>query len=1081
MAGAFNIVAQLQLQAPSNLNSIVGQIQQKLSNINATINLQVSSGGVNALQALNSALASVQANLQTTQTQASTTGASLNRLGTSYAQAGNAASTAGSQIIAGMAQMQALGGSANAAASAMENFGLQAGLAARRYSAFLIAGGAIVTFMNQIRSAVGEAINFQREMVRLSQVGENTGDSLRGMEDTVTRLATTWGVSSKELLGATIQLRQAGLTASDTKIALEELAKTGLAPSFGSLQDTTDGLISAMNQFKLSANEAGKVLGAINAVSTQYAVSSKDIIDAVRRTGGAFHAAGGDINQLIALFGAIRSTSRESAESIGSSLRTILVRMQRSSVIDDLEKLGVQLRYTREEASRLGNVNLSNQFVGPYEAVRRLQEGLRGLQPTDSRFVAISEELGGYRQISKTVPMLQEGARMQSIYNTAISGTASTTKSAEQAQEAFLVRIGKVKEEFSALIRTVTESKGFQVFLDMIIQMTSGLTKLAQVLSPIIPLLGLFATFKLAQGVGQFAVGLAGGFGGRSPRFASGGIVPGTGDSDTVHGMLTPGEYVIRKDAARGIGYDNLERLNRGASPRMNRYAAGGEVRLKDNESIGQLFTRQGKGGLKDPQVGFDSAEVPLSQMSDSSIFMRTMSNYLQSYPVENEAKRIQRANPNLSDKDALLRAKEDKSIIASKAKKLVSNYTAVANVSNMTLKDPHSIAQIQDKATWTPIDSGISSAVQSITGRPSVNKVSDDQNAKDTIAGYLLEGVVSSYTGIAASGGRSPIDFRKIEGSLATLRPFIDFPGNFVPNNIDTKLTKTSPTAIVQKALNAGLFNTNQILADMERSRAFRLPGREILAGKPEFDPTGSPLALSAISTNVRNKGYASGGLVRFAEGGEPTFPLLSSSGEPFMHLTAEQIDQVRKSKDESTYTFAVSPEQRGSFGQFGRNLREKETREAKKIKDIAGLSSTLHAPTGGDSLFLITYGSAGELGKQTKGIDLSKASSSGLSDTAKNYLASKEIKNIVGSVDVRGITSQSKDEFNSQFREPISQAISGVFSSRFGANTGIDYGLDKNQVNSIMGQVFEKYISGVFGVQSAGSGKKFDFENGF
>jgi phage-related protein len=43
---------------------------------------------------------------------------------------------------------------------------------------------------------------------------------------------------------------------------------------------------------------------------------------------------------------------------------------------------------------------------------------------------------------------------------------------------------------------------------------------------------------------------------------AEGGIIPGYGWGDTVPAMLTPGEFVIRKDAVRAIGQSNLERMN---------------------------------------------------------------------------------------------------------------------------------------------------------------------------------------------------------------------------------------------------------------------------------------------------------------------------------------------------------------------------------------------------------------------------------------------------------------------------------------------------------------------------------------
>lgn len=53
----------------------------------------------------------------------------------------------------------------------------------------------------------------------------------------------------------------------------------------------------------------------------------------------------------------------------------------------------------------------------------------------------------------------------------------------------------------------------------------------------------------------------------------TGGPVPGVGNKDTVPAMLTPGEFVIKKAAARALGLENLMSLN-GAQ----KFASGGEV-----------------------------------------------------------------------------------------------------------------------------------------------------------------------------------------------------------------------------------------------------------------------------------------------------------------------------------------------------------------------------------------------------------------------------------------------------------------------------------------------------------------------
>jgi hypothetical protein len=70
------------------------------------------------------------------------------------------------------------------------------------------------------------------------------------------------------------------------------------------------------------------------------------------------------------------------------------------------------------------------------------------------------------------------------------------------------------------------------------------------------------STAKSVVGSIGSAIGLN--HGGMVPHlaFAPGGIVPGYGSSDTVPAMLTPGEFIMRKQATSAIGTGTLERMN---------------------------------------------------------------------------------------------------------------------------------------------------------------------------------------------------------------------------------------------------------------------------------------------------------------------------------------------------------------------------------------------------------------------------------------------------------------------------------------------------------------------------------------
>jgi TP901 family phage tail tape measure protein len=459
----------------------------------------------------------------------------------------------------------------------------------RRFSALAIATRAVSLFTNTLSSAIEEAISFQQEVVRLSQV---TGTSISGLSkltDEITDLATTLGVSSDKLLTVTTILAQAGLSAEDTRVALSALAKTELAPTFGNITETAEGAVAILAQFKLGAGALESQLGSLNAVAGKFAVESGDLVEAIRRTGGVFKASGGDLNELISLFTSVRATTRESAATIATGLRTVFTRIQRPKTIEYLKQFGVEL------------TDLEGKFVGPFEAVRRLSEALAGLEEGDSTFIAVAEELGGFRQIGKVIPLLREFAISQQALKVAQEGAGSLAKDQATAQQALAVQITKVKEEFFALVRGFTETSTFRAMADVLLKLASAFIQLAESIKPILPVLTAFAGIRIAQGIGGLMGGILGrargmSTGGKVLAFAKGGLVPGSGNGDTVPAMLSPGEFVIRKSSVNKLGAANLAAMNE------NRYATGGIIALNpyDKGTPNSAIKRSGSISVSD-------------------------------------------------------------------------------------------------------------------------------------------------------------------------------------------------------------------------------------------------------------------------------------------------------------------------------------------------------------------------------------------------------------------------------------------------------------------------------------------------
>ena len=669
----FNLTAQIQLQAPKNAAQVVNQIQRQLSGVNVNVNVK---GGPQATK-----------------------------------------------------QVQNLTKATNQAATASERLGKTITVSIKRYAGMAIATRAVSLFTNTLGNAIQEAIDFERELIKVVQVTGRSIQSLRGLTNEITRLSTAFGASSTSLINVSRILSQAGLSAQETKTALDALARSTLAPTFDDITQTAEGAVAIFNQFQQGAAALEKQLGAINAVAGKFAVEAGDLISVIRRTGGVFKAAGGDLNELIALFTSVRATTRESAESIATGLRTIFTRIQRPKTIEFMKQFGVQL------------TDLEGKFVGPFEAVKRLSAALAGLEQGDLQFIAIAEELGGFRQIGKVIPLIQQFQISQQALNEAIKGGDSLTKDAATAQLALAVRISKVKEEFLALIRAITESKSFQLFANTALNIASALIKVADALKPIIPLITAFAAVKFAKGIGGVLGGIKG--------FNRGGIVPGSGNRDTVPAMLTPGEFVIRKSSVAKLGADNLEAMNN------NRYALGGPITR--TKPLGMLVRKEGE----DPSDF--TGEMPLKSIRRGTQAIKE----LQQLQAE------QGLNIQLRSKVA----------------------TSAFNKSDQFTK-----------AAETPILNSIDEAAASLTESSGGTKVSGDdaKNKAKAALGQLFEDFITSV-GSLDKPGTANFD---LIGAEKRLKPHTK---EDIKQYTDIKLNANQANAdnIIKKAANQGLYDS--------------------------------------------------------------------------------------------------------------------------------------------------------------------------------------------------------------------------------------------------------------------------------
>lgn len=509
---AFNLIGKLQVQTDrANLQNVSNLIKKSLGNFNAKVNLTFSNSS-RSVGTYTRSLDQLHKTIQVIARDAPRATAAINQLNNSFYKLANVAVSLPRNIDVTNKTIDKTARAVKGATSEMEKFGRQSAETFKKFFAIGASGAVIYGIVNATIEATKNTLLFQHEMTKLKQVVDGNAIATSSLSKEITKLSKEFGSSSNELGNVALTLAQAGLTAQQTKQALDSLAKSTLLPSFDNLTNTTEGLIAIMGQFRdevrgtgIQVSDFEEIIGSINAVSAAFAVEADDIVTAIRGAGAVFAQASPEIekpieslNKLIAVFTTVRSSTRESAESITSGLRTIFARIQRKDTIEYLRQFGIQL-------TEVGK-NGEEAFVGPVEAIKRLNEGIAQLSKSDIRLPEIAEQVAGIRQLSKFLPLIRSASQIDSVLTVASRGGVTTAKALQIGQESLTVEINKTKEAFLGLIKSL-QGDQFQSFVRTVLKVTQGLIGAADAAKDLAKYVVAIGAIKLAPSVASFGRG----------------------------------------------------------------------------------------------------------------------------------------------------------------------------------------------------------------------------------------------------------------------------------------------------------------------------------------------------------------------------------------------------------------------------------------------------------------------------------------------------------------------------------------------------------------------------------------------
>ena len=303
-----------------------------------------------------------------------------------------------------------------------------------RVVAFGASAGVIFAVQKSFTALVASTIEVEKALTDINIVLNTSSKGIKQFGDQLFNVAKTTGSSFKDVASAATEFSRQGLGLEETlKRTRDALILTRLSGL--DVVSSTEALTAAVNSFTKEALTTTDVVNKLAAVDAKFAVSSRDLSEALQRVGSSASEAGVSFDELLGIVTSVQQTTARGGAVIGNALKTIFTRIERPQVISDLRDFGIAV------------TDISGNTLPTIKVIENLAQSFQNLNPVVKSQVA--ELVGGVYQINILKAALADVSKQNSSF-------AEATRASSQAADEAIIKNKALNESLSALINTTT-------------------------------------------------------------------------------------------------------------------------------------------------------------------------------------------------------------------------------------------------------------------------------------------------------------------------------------------------------------------------------------------------------------------------------------------------------------------------------------------------------------------------------------------------------------------------------------------------------------------------------------------------
>lgn len=346
-----------------------------------------------------------------------------------------------------------------------------------------------------------EAFNFYKSLDQaltdITIVSNLSRSQVQSLTQDFIALSRQTGMAIDDIAQASVIFFQQGLSTKEVMEMTEVTAQ--FAKVAGStVEKAADQLTAAINGYKVGVEGAIDVADKLNAVAAKSAASIDELATAMSKAASQANQAGLSMDKFYAIIGTIEEVTREAPENIGTSLKTIMARMQQikegNNTEDDtdvnavetaLRSVGIRLRDTNGQLKDLEDVL---DELGPKWA---------GLDRNTQAYLGTI--IAGTRQQSRFISMMQNWDRVLELTEVSENSAGQQAVMHKKAMEGLDAAINTLRNSWQEFLTTLTNSDVFIKILKTAAQLLQNISKNTSLPSLLTKAASLFVIMNKAK------------------------------------------------------------------------------------------------------------------------------------------------------------------------------------------------------------------------------------------------------------------------------------------------------------------------------------------------------------------------------------------------------------------------------------------------------------------------------------------------------------------------------------------------------------------------------------------------------